>query len=559
MKFGMNRGLTWLYFVLMALLSLLNRYTEAYVHPRSCKGIPRTRQTRQGELRASVAEVSADMEAEKERGPEKTRINANVLGFFQQQSEIQSGIDKSNGALGKLRDDGLKKLITIQDSKIGLPMGKTEAWRHSNLRTMFPSAEYNFNDGNVPESVYETASKRIDQFINNGSEGACIVFFNGLLSKRLSRMDKLPGNINIDSFSEGTLSGKGGLSSDTGMTKCMSLIPDAEELARDSFSSNTLCAVNMANCVDACLIRVSKGEKVDTPIHIINFCSSTSGSVAAVFPRMVIDMQDDSSLTIKQSYIGDSAAIDGGAAAQDAEGAVVAVGSSSVQLGKGAKLEHTYEQELPSSHRVLEVVNADLYESDAAYDLSILQSGAKTGRMNAHINMHEPHSNCSLNSVHLSNSRQSHDLHSSIVHSARECMSSQQHRNVIGTRGESVFKGRIRVPKVAQKTDSDQLCRSLMLGEKARVVAMPTLEITADDVVCSHGASVTDLDENSLFYLAARGIDRFEARKLLLRGFSLEVLDGAVMDTKAVNRVVSKTDGMLPEGGRAMGQDMVSM
>lgn len=71
-----------------------------------------------------------------------------------------------------------------------------------------------------------------------------------------------------------------------------------------------------------------------------------------------------------------------------------------------------------------------------------------------------------------------------------------------------MFKGRIRVPKHAQLTDSDQLCKSLMLGEKARVVAMPTLEITADNVVCSHGAAIADLDENSMFYLAARGIDR---------------------------------------------------
>ena len=77
-----------------------------------------------------------------------------------------------------------------------------------------------------------------------------------------------------------------------------------------------------------------------------------------------------------------------------------------------------------------------------------------------------------------------------------------------GDRGEAVFKGRIRMPKIAQKSSSAQLCRSLLMGTLARLQAMPVLEITADDITCSHGASVSDLDENSLFYLASRGINR---------------------------------------------------
>ena len=96
-------------------------------------------------------------------------------------------------------------------------------------------------------------------------------------------------------------------------------------------------------------------------------------------------------------------------------------------------------------------------------------------------------------------------------------------------RGEAIFKGRIRVPSQAQLTDSGQLCRTVMLGERARVVAMPTLEISADNVECSHGASVADMDQNSLFYLASRGVDQQEARKLLLRGFVFDLLQGFIL------------------------------
>ena len=96
-------------------------------------------------------------------------------------------------------------------------------------------------------------------------------------------------------------------------------------------------------------------------------------------------------------------------------------------------------------------------------------------------------------------------------------------------------------------TDSDQLCRTLLLGSRARVIAMPTLEITADNVVCSHGASVTDMDENSMFYMLSRGINRSEARKLLLRGFVFEILEDATLDKKTQDRIIEKLVSMNPD------------
>lgn len=175
-----------------------------------------------------------------------------------------------------------------------------------------------------------------------------------------------------------------------------------------------------------------------------------------------------------------------------------------------------------------------------------MQIGSRLGRVNVHILANETAANCTVHGVTLAHTKQSLDLHSSIYHNAKGQTSRQQQRNVIGEQGEAIFKGRIRIPTQAQMTDSDQLCRSLMLGERARLIAMPTLEITADNVVCSHGASVTDLDENSMFYLAARGIDRSEARKLLLRGFVLDLLVGDLVDKKGERRIVDKLTSMNP-------------
>ena len=158
-------------------------------------------------------------------------------------------------------------------------------------------------------------------------------------------------------------------------------------------------------------------------------------------------------------------------------------------------------------HVLIEVFAASIQENSTC-KVTILQSGSKVGRINLHTDIRESNSNFTVNGVILAGEKQSLDLHSSILHDCESANSNQQQRNVIADRGEAIFKGRIQIPKHAQKSDANQLCRTLMLGDGARVVAMPTLEIVADDVSCSHGAAIADLDENSMFYLASRGINR---------------------------------------------------
>jgi Fe-S cluster assembly protein SufD len=108
----------------------------------------------------------------------------------------------------------------------------------------------------------------------------------------------------------------------------------------------------------------------------------------------------------------------------------------------------------------------------------------------------------------MTSDNQMQDLHSSILHLAPETFSEQLERLVLGNNARSVFKGHIQMPQIAMRCEANQQCRCIMLGEKSRVQIMPTLDITADDVACSHGAAISDLDENAIFYLASRGISR---------------------------------------------------
>ncbi|CAJ1365142.1 unnamed protein product [Effrenium voratum] len=133
---------------------------------------------------------------------------------------------------------------------------------------------------------------------------------------------------------------------------------------------------------------------------------------------------------------------------------------------------------------------------------------------------------CELNAVMLADDKQQLDLHSLIHHSVPSCRSKQAHKNLVGGSAECIFKGTIRVDAEAQQTESSQMVRSLLLSKKSQVKAMPSLQIQADDVSCSHGAALTQLDPDELFYLASRGLDNADARRLMLTGFPTDLLEG---------------------------------
>lgn len=142
----------------------------------------------------------------------------------------------------------------------------------------------------------------------------------------------------------------------------------------------------------------------------------------------------------------------------------------------------------------------------------------------------------------MSQNYQSLDLHSSIHHFAEETTTNQEQRIILGHNGRGIFRGHIRLHEIAQNSTADQLCRSMMLGDQGRLQVMPQLEIQANQVKCSHGAAVADLDTNAMFYLASRGISQGEARKMLLKNFILDIFKDADFDKKILQLIFNKMD-----------------
>mmetsp|Transcript_1257 Transcript_1257/g.1320 ORF Transcript_1257/g.1320 Transcript_1257/m.1320 type:complete len:364 (+) Transcript_1257:575-1666(+) len=329
-------------------------------------------------------------------------------------------------------------------------------------------------------------------------------------------------------------------------------VVDRGEEPRSSYASDVLMGVNMARMQDSAVICVSEGVTCSVPIQILflSISSSRSLSPSISYPSLALALSKDSSLTLKQSYASLSVTPEYEEKEEiqeererEREAESLSVGNTQVSVGIGAKLKHTFTQEISDNSMSIDVISADV-AADASYDLISLQSGAFVSKLNVHVNLTAIGANCSVTGVSIAKERQSQDIHTSIQHLDRATNSEQLQRNVVGNKGEAIFKGRIRMPPIAQKADSSQLCRSLLLGSSARLQAMPVLEIAADDVSCSHGAAIADLDENAMFYLASRGVDRREARKLLLGSFALELLDNAVMDKRALSRVRHSLDAM---------------
>lgn len=193
-------------------------------------------------------------------------------------------------------------------------------------------------------------------------------------------------------------------------------------------------------------------------------------------------------------------------------------------LAVGARLDHAkYQQESPAT-RHLGLSVAELAEGS---DLAsfVLSSGAALARCETQLTLGGPKASARLSALYLGAGSQHHDITTRLVHQAPDCQSEQLIKGVLDGAARGVFQGQIQVAQQAQRTDGQQMSRVLLLSREAEANTKPELEIFADDVVCSHGATVGELDENLMFYLKSRGIAEADARNMLIDAFLVDTLE----------------------------------
>eukprot|EP01039_Chlorochromonas_danica_P009755 gene9755-10789_t len=426
-----------------------------------------------------------------------------------------------------------------------VPHAKAEAWRHINVNRLFKPRP--------PIAVQvpgEAVEEELLAFVDKSCSDRLLVFLDGHYAPHLSRTSGLPAGVCVRVLQGMAQRGQLQQEEEEVLDKVLQL-KDSKEEPRDSYGSDALMALNLDG-LQALLrevVVVDVGEGVQA--GALQIVQMTSSGIAA-FPHLLVMARERSQLTLLQTVASrpssSSSSEDGGYHG----------GVARVVVGPHATIQHTYVQEVSERMRHSDVITADV-GPDARYDNFLVSMGGDVSRVNLHVDLLARMSNTSvstamtfydylansfslfqLSGVVMSSTNQSLDLHTSISHLNASTHTVQNQRMVLGSRAEACFKGRVRMPAISEDASAEQNCRSLLLGQRVKLHVMPTLEISSDQVSCSHGAAVSDLDENSLFFLGSRGINRLEARKLLMRSFPLEVLHGALINGTLEARIMDK-------------------
>lgn len=254
------------------------------------------------------------------------------------------------------------------------------------------------------------------------------------------------------------------------------------------------------------VIHKKRGEVCGEPVDIV--WAGLHGQIHA--PVLNIEIEPNSELFIIERNEG--------------QGAYWKNAATSIKIGDNAKLVHIRIQEDSAESINTNMVKITLGR-DAHYDSFTLNLGGKLTRHEIRAVLSGPGAEIHLNGLNLLKGKQHGDTTILVEHAAPNCQSNQFYRSILDDESRGVFQGKVHVHKIAQKTDGYQLSNTILLSPKAEMDTKPELEIYADDVKCSHGATCGQLDEAPLFYLRSRGLNEAEARLLLIQAFVDEVVD----------------------------------
>jgi Fe-S cluster assembly protein SufD len=367
---------------------------------------------------------------------------------------------------------------------LGMPSTRHEDWKYCSLT---PLGRFELGTGLPAQPAPEPELLEADSV-------ARLVFVDGKLDRTRSSLDGLPQGLRIASVAELVTSGE-------------SALPQALE-AYVRNHDDGVKAVNTALFTDGAWIEVAAGTAVAKPVHLIFI--ATEGHAPCV--RNVIRVGGRAELRVIEEFVS--------------KGSRPALTNSVTQIEvapggilKQLKLQH---ESGASGHLADTRVEQ---AKDSTFESLWISLGASVSRNEIHARLGDTNSECSLFGLYGARAREQVDSHTVIDHASPGCRSRETYKGILADEAKGSFTGRILVRKDAQKTDSRQMNRSLLLSDRAIANTRPQLQIHADDVKCSHGATVGRLDAEQLFYLRSRGIGLEAARRLVSRAFAGELIE----------------------------------
>jgi Fe-S cluster assembly protein SufD len=388
--------------------------------------------------------------------------------------------------LKRLREDAFARFC-----EAGFPTTREEDWRFTNVsaiaRTVFR-----------PATEAKLTSEQLATFCPEGKTAATLVFVNGRFDAELSQVSGLPKGVTVASLREQIDSHPETLEKHLGRYA---------DTQRDAF-----VALNTAFLADGAYVHVARGVVVEAPI-ILLYLSTEEPGPAVTHPRNLIVAEDQSQVAVMEDY----ASVGGESIAFSNAVTELIAGESTVAQHYLIEREHLKAFNI-STLRIHQGRSGNV----ASHSLLL---GGGLVRNNVHPVLAGEGGECLINGLFLGTGRQHLDNYMHVEHASPHCGSRQFYNGILDEQSHGVFHGRIVVHKDAQKTDAKQTNRNLLLSDDAQIDTKPQLEIYADDVKCTHGATIGQIEENALFYLQSRGISEAEARKLLLLAFAEECVE----------------------------------
>jgi Fe-S cluster assembly protein SufD len=409
--------------------------------------------------------------------------------LFQQYESVLNG--KRDGAIHRRRQAAMEALRQNR-----FPSTKVEEWRYTNVARLLKHPYDQIID---PARNGSLDAATLDELALPRLEALRLVFFNGHFIPRLSDHQSLPEGLRFEA-----------------LTALDALRPVAEAhfacYAGYEHPSESFVALNTALGADGAVIHVARNQAIERPIHLINVTDGRSGSMLAQ-PRHLIVLEEGA----EARFIEQNRVLAG-------EQAALTNVTTEVVVNANAKAEYYHVQDDPAANAHYIGTLQAHQARDAQFYNFVVTTGNAFTRNNHQIRAAGENGESHLYGLYAIDGLQLADNHTLMDHAVPHCYSNEFYRGVLNNRSHGVFNGRVLVRPHAQKTDAYQNSGNVLLTDSATLNAKPQLEIFADDVSCSHGATSGNLDESSLFYMRARGIPEEQARRMLTFAFASEVL-----------------------------------
>ena len=386
----------------------------------------------------------------------------------------------------------IRKNAADRFAEVGFPSSRDEKWRFTNFSPIVDKA---FAANKGPESC-SSSPKLLDEELGWSSD-VRVVFVNGEFSPDLSQLGTLP---------HGAIVGN--------LASVLHDNPPVLEnhLARTADSSDSpFTALNTAFLAEGGVLYLPDGICVEEPIQFLYLTNDDQRDTVS-HPRNLVVLGEGAEATVVESYVG--------------------LGNTrlwtnpvtEIVLGDSANLK-THRVQLESKSTFHTATTQCHQGRDSNFAFSTVEFGGSLSRHDISFQLNGAGASCSLHGLSHLRERQHADNHTTIEHAKPHCTSIENFTGIFDDSSHGVFTGRVLVQPDAQKTDAIQSSRNLLLTDKARADTQPQLEIYADDVKCTHGATVGPIDEEALFYLRSKGLSAEEARTMLTYGFAVEIID----------------------------------